>query len=300
MDNILMRLSLQIRETYQNTRLEAWNDIRNYIRKKDLGLDYSEVEKKKEKKTFDKNYADAKLPEVWNNLLKENKINEIEHESLKKLLEAMKKEDSIDKLVTRVLGEFIKNNPIYINFLSKIRGIGPIYSAKLISYLGDCGKFDTVSKLWAYTGNHVIDGKAPKRRKGQDANWNHILRTLTWQISDNFVRQNKGYYRKKYDEEKERQLNRVYIIGELHKKYPGKKKNGKDIYSDSTIHISKGHAHNRAMRKIRKHFLSHYWECAREVNGLPTKKTYVEGVMNHEHIIGWKEALKMEGCLLAK
>jgi len=27
---------------------------------------------------------------------------------------------------------------------------------------------------------------------------------------------------------------------------------------------------------------------------LPTDKTYVEGVLNHQHIIGWKEVLELE------
>jgi len=292
MDNILMRLALQIRETYQNTRLEAWNDIRNYIRKVNEGIGYSEVEEKKEKKTFDKKYADNKLHEVWNSLLDENKINKIEHEFLEDLLDSMEFIDEpMDKKVQKGLKKFIKDQPVYINFLSKIRGIGPIYSAKLVSYLGDCSRFDTVSKLWAYTGNHIIEGKAPKRRKGQDANWNHKLRMLTWQISDQFVRQNKGYYRRKYDEEKERQLEQEFEEGILFEKY------GKP-YKQEDTKLSRGHAHNRALRKIRKHFLSHYWECARETNGLPIVKTYVEGVLKHEHVVSWKDVIVMEGMLI--
>lgn len=294
MDDVLMRLALQIRETYQNTRLEAWNDVRNYIRKKNEDIGYSEVEEKKEKKTFEKKYGDNKLHGVWNALLEEKKINKTEHEFLDDLLDSMEYIDQpMDKKVQKGLKKFIKIQPVYINFLSKIRGIGPIYSAKLISYLGDCSRFENVSKLWAYTGNHIIDGKAPKRRKGQDANWNHNLRMLTWQISDNFVRQNKGYYRKKYNEEKERQLNQEYEEGYLFEKY------GKPYKKEDTK-LSRGHAHNRAMRKIRKHFLSHYWECAREVNGLSIDKTYVEGVLKHQHIISWKEAVEMEGILIDK
>jgi len=292
MDDVLIRFALQVRENFQNTRLESWNNLRNYIRKINEGIAYSEVEEKKKKKTFDKKYADDKLRDVWNKLLEEKKVSQMEHVFLVDLIDSMEFIDKpIDEKVEKLLKTFIKVQPVYINFLNKIRGIGPIFSAKLISYLGDCSKFENVSKLWAYTGNHVIDGKAPKRRRGQDANWNHNLRMLTWQISDQFVRQNKGYYRKKYNEEKEIQLNQEYKEGVLFKKY------GK-VYKEGDTKLSRGHAHNRAMRKIRKHFLSHYWECAREVNGLPNKKTYVEGVLKHEHIINWKEAIKQENCLM--
>jgi hypothetical protein len=47
-----------------------------------------------------------------------------------------------------------------------------------------------------------------------------------------------------------------------------------------------------------KLFLSHFWEASRTLAGLPCERTYVEGVLEHEHIIHWEEALELEGCLV--
>lgn len=45
---------------------------------------------------------------------------------------------------------------IYVKWLKGVKGIGPTLTAGLISWFGYCENFDTVSKLWAYTGYHVI------------------------------------------------------------------------------------------------------------------------------------------------
>jgi len=147
----------------------------------------------------------------------------------------------------------------------------------------------TVSSLWKHTGNYVEDGVAPKRRKGVPVNYNPKLRTFVWLIADCLMKQNKGYYRKIYDTEKEKQLNKQYPEGYLAERFDG--------YDETDANLLLGHAHNRAKRKVGKHFLAHYWEASRELSNLPTAKTYVEGVLEHEHIIHWQDAVKMEDSL---
>lgn len=154
--------------------------------------------------------------------------------------------------------------------------------------------YKNVSKLWAHTGNDVKeDGKPPKVKRGEIATYSPKLRTMTWKIGKWLVQQNKGFYRKLYDTEKENQLNRVYDQGYLKEKY-----GGKSYQNDTDVHLVQGHSHNRAMRKIRKIFLDHYFCASRELAGLPTAKNYVEGILGHVNIITWRDAIKMEDTIL--
>ena len=298
-DDVLMALGVQIRSTYQNARLEAMNNVRNYIRKKNEGISYRTVEKKKEKKTYDKKYADKNLIKLWNEMHEKGIINNKVHDFLENIIVASRTAETLMvNKSEKAIKYLIKSHPVWINFLSKIKGIGNIIGAKLIYHLGTCERFNTVSSLWHYTGYHVENGKAPKKEKGKLLSFNPILRSFIWQISTSFLKLNKGYYRKVYNDEKKKQVEREYDIGELHKKYHEKKDNGKFIYEIDDINISLGHAHNRALRKSVKHFLAHYWECAREVNGLSIEKSYVEGVLKHQHIVSWKDVIKKEDCLV--
>lgn len=56
---------------------------------------------------------------------------------------------------------------------------------------------------------------------------------------------------------------------------------------------SLGHAHNRALRYMRKRFLEHYWVCARELAGLEAGRPWqFEHEGGHKHYEGWRLALK--------
>lgn len=273
---------------YQGIRISLKNQVRDVIRKRVEGISFNEVEEKKEVKSGGK-YSDIKLVKMWNLAYQQEKITTDEYSFLLKAWEMAKEGKLLEDKYKRLMNKYVESEPIYIEYLSEIKGIGPVISANLIKDLGYCERFDTVSKLWAYTGNHVVNGKAPKREKGKKLGFNIRLKTFTWKISDSLMKSNKGYYRKLYLTEKQKQEAKVYEKGYLFNNYNG--------YKEDDIKLSKGHVHNRAMRKVRKHFLSHYWEASRELMRLPTEKTYVEGVLNHNHIIHWKDAIKMEGCL---
>lgn len=288
-EQIMGRLNANGYYLFQQVRESLMNSIRNIIRKIDKDIPFDAAEKKKEKKKFEKEYNDKNLTKTWDRLLKEEKITLDQHNNMFAYWEnvqKIKKED--EKWFKKQMISFIKFDPIYKNFLSKIKGIGHILSANLIAEFGNCSTYNTVSKLWAHTGNSVINGVAPKRKKGATINYSPKLKTLTWMISDCLMKQNKGIYRKIYDTEKEKQANRTYDVGYLFEQY------GKP-YKEEDTKLSKGHRHNRALRKTRKLFLSHYWEAGRELYGLPIERIYVEGVLNHNHIIHWREALEIEG-----
>lgn len=284
----IARIIANAYDSFQKVRIESANRIRDVIRKRIEGIAFNEVEEKKKEKSHEKKYTDAKLIEMWGQLLKENKIAKKEHDNMIKGWNMMNEAKKLEQKYSRSMNRFLEDKIVYNEFLSKIRGIGPIISTNLLKEFGDCSKYRTVSSLWAHSGNNVLeDGKAPRRKKGENIGYSPRLRTLTWKISASLLKQNKAYYREIYDEDKEKQLKRTYEEGFLEAKYGAP-------YTKTDIKLIQKHAHNRALRKMRKHFLSHFWCASRELNGLPIDTTYIEGVLKHTHITSWKDIIRRE------
>lgn len=155
----------------------------------------------------------------------------------------------------RVIENELPKHPIYDKWLSKIKGIGPSLAGGLICLIGDISRFDSISKLWAYSGYKVDDGKVQKRTKGQTSNWKNDIRTLCRLVVDVMaIKHRSEPYRGIYDKEKARQLEKV----------------------------PKLHAHNRAIRKVAKIFLQHYWCVARELAGLTVSQPWI--IAHGEHV----------------
>jgi hypothetical protein len=276
----------------QQIRIGTLNRVRDVIRKKNEGIKFDVVEDKKteedkKKQKFDKKYNDTNLPKLLESLLKTEKIKNDEYAYIEKCLSMTDKSKQVENQYERLMKEYIQLEPIYVLFLSKVRGIGDVLSANLIKEFGYCERYENVSKLWAHTGNSVLNGKSPKKRKGEDINFSPRLRTMTWKISDCLMKQNAGIYRQIYESEKNKQSERVFEKGELLEMF------GKPYKEDSTKLLLL-HSHNRALRKMRKMFLSHYWACSRELSGLSCRPLYVDEKLHHQNIITWKQALDME------
>lgn len=314
MDKNISRLAAQGYYNFQLVRLNFLNQIRDIIRKINEGIAFDAVEEKKEGKKFDAKYSDGKLMALLEQLEKDKKIDKstsqfledclitVQGGSVRETIQCTHCDGWFDipsKLMgikgveneyKKLMAKGVKKETIFIEFLDKIRGIGAVHSANLIKAFGDCGTYERLSKLRAHAGYSVReDNRAPFREKGKEIHYNPKIRTMVWKISDNLMKQNKGFYRKIYDEHKKKQLDREFEEGFLAETYRG--------YKKEDTKLSKGHAHNRALRKMMVLFLSHFWEASRELNGYPAEKTYVEGVLNHEHIIHWKDVLKMENTI---
>lgn len=65
-----------------------------------------------------------------------------------------------EKEITKDIGAYAYEHVIWENWLKRVRGIGPIIAGGLLANIGDISKFDTVSKLWAYCGLHVLKAEA--------------------------------------------------------------------------------------------------------------------------------------------
>lgn len=167
-------------------------------------------------------------------------------------------------------------------WLLDIKGIGTNLAAKLIANIDDIGRFATVSKLWAFGGWAVRDGRREYNQKGKISGYSRTLKSICWQIGDSFIKQQTPLWVDLYYEEKER-LRRLHPdtlccqCGKLWDK-EHKTQGHKQMYNP-------GHQHNMAHRKMIKIFLQHLWVVWRKSEGLPVSLPYVEAILGHTNIV---------------
>lgn len=193
----------------------------------------------------------------------------------------------------------LKGIPIYTDYLSKIRGVSTILSAKLIAYIQDAGKFDTPSALMRYCGVSADDAGfvqrarrqtkcpkcgSPEKTEPKDgkrfcANCNYeyqglgyspALKTLMFNIQESFMRAKHPVFRRLYDE--------------AHAKYL---KRGIDKSGSNGANKNLKHLQLRSYKKPQRIFLALLWTKWRELDGLSTVVPYPEGIQGHapEHMI---------------
>jgi hypothetical protein len=168
----------------------------------------------------------------------------------------------LEKRAGKLIAGMVARESIYQAFLRQVKGCGPLISGSLISMIGDPGRFNTISTLWAYAGLDVRNGKAPKRAKGEVANWNGELRTvLVGKLVPSFIKlKDKDCFgRELYD-----QYKRFY----------------QERDSDT---VSKLQIENRARRKVAKVFLSCLWVAWRRLKGLPVTEPYAFDKLGGHH-----------------
>lgn len=209
--------------------------------------------------------------------------------------------ESIKNKISRTIGKELEYWDIWLKWLNQIPGIGPWLGAELIlrffyRFMPVCSKcgtilekkdqtfwcsqceksvkgdgnlnhkiehkqFKNISSWWKYMGRHVVDGKMPKRKKGEQSNWSTKGRTVGFHIGESFIKQNSGHrYRAIYDERK----------AHREETHPEEKK---------------GHWHNMAKNETIKLFLAHYMAVAYEIEGLPCSEPYANKIMGHSGYI---------------
>lgn len=301
---------------FQNIRKASMNRIRNIIRRKAEGISLDSPEKKNEDKTFDKKYADKKLPKRLFEI--KHLLTENEYKYLKRTLEVTKEIARMEDTYKRMMSTFVKNEPVYQHFLQHIIGIGPVLSANLIKEFGHCEKYEHSSNLWSHCGMDVENGKAPYRKKGEKSKYSPRLKTLCWKIAESFKKKNSPVYRDIYEEEKEYQIQRMEhsvcrFCGKKTCEHYRKPKTMEyyctrdikqrvhltdfdivdlDVSNNATPPWSRKHAENRALRKAVKIFLEHYWVSSREVTGQSTESPWIIEHGKHGDYIDWHEVVE--------
>jgi len=204
--------------------------------------------------------------------------------------------EHLEKEIDKRLKKCAQNHPLWSYWLKNITGIGEVLAAQLIHLITgkkhtaecmekreeyfskkkpgekrapkfecDCPimeieRFHSVSALHKYAGMHVVDGKAPRMRKGQKVNWNPKLRSVCYNVGKSFVMNRSSPYRPHYDRFK----------AEEKQKHP---------------ELSKGHIDARARRKTVKLFLAHLFDQWYRLKGLDPPRPYPMSVLQHENYI---------------
>jgi hypothetical protein len=117
-------------------------------------------------------------------------------------------------------------------------GVGEKQAGRLLAAIGDPADRPNVAKLWAYCGFHVRDGRAPKRERGTQANWNGVARMRARLVAESCIKARRSPYRPVYDAAREQYADRDTT--DLHK-------------------------HNMALRRVAKAMLRDLWIEARRL-----------------------------------
>lgn len=180
--------------------------------------------------------------------------------------------EHLEKWLEKEILKKLQDHSIYTEWLKNIKGIGPRLAGSIIAIINDIKRFKTISCLWSYAGLGIDDkGQAIKKQKGQNAKWNHRLKTTLWKIGESFVK-TKGGYRALYEQ------SRKYYDAKFPKKVLLVDKDGKPILNKEGKKIykyNKGHKYAMAKRWTVKIFLAHLFEKWYEIEGLAASKPYI-------------------------
>jgi hypothetical protein len=222
----------------------------------------------------------------------------LQEDAEKTFQKARELEAATEKEYERIVWREIKDLPIVEQWLSKVRGIGPRLAGLLVALIGDIERFATVSKLWAYAGLHVKEGKAVRLVKGQKANWSTELKTTCYKISESLWKLG-GPYQELGATYKEyliaREVGKGNVIWRTDE--GGKKTiafapraaaaSAEPMLPPEQPEWTLGRIHAMARRRMVKLFLSHLWSVWREIEGLECKGAFVVDRLGHEPLDPW-------------
>ncbi len=123
----------------------------------------------------------GKFPE--GSLIKEAEARKATDKILVPLL--AEENEALKKLETSV-----EDLDVWQGVFNEIPGVGPRIAARLINAIIDIRRFKTAPQLVKFLGVHVLaDGRFPRRRNGELANWHPDGRQALYLLGDQFVRQ---------------------------------------------------------------------------------------------------------------
>lgn len=225
-------------------------------------------------------------------------------------------EKQVEKEYERVLNRCIRHIPIVQDWLFRVKGIGPRLAGLLVANIAPISRFANTSKLWAYAGLHVIDGKAPRKEKGKKANWNMELKVTAYKIGESFLK-SKSKYTPIYQAYKDRIVDREVAKGSV---IWGTSQDVNGKFTKKEVAFCQGHLDSSYIpvpegmpewtlgridrmgkRYIAKIFLCHLWMVWREMEGLPVTEPWIIGRTDdtgkrHTTMIGpWEMVEPMKG-----
>lgn len=200
--------------------------------------------------------------------------------------------EELERSIANALTTWVKSEPVYTQWLSKIRGIGPIIAAGLIAYVRP-EYSRTAGSIWRYAGIDVgpLDELASTK-------YSRTFQRICWIVGKSFIYtkpqnpETKSFYydmylrRKKYEAERNERGDYSAQALEQLKRFN---------YRRNTVayrYYSKGklppaHIHARAIRWTVKLFLSHLAHVTYELAyNEPPPAPYMIAIKGHSGYIG--------------
>jgi len=154
----------------------------------------------------------------------------------------------LEAQAVRRLQSAMKHHPLG-PWVQETQGLGLKTVARFLGAVGPLEARSMPAQLWAYCGLHVVDGAAPRRRRGEVSNWSTRAKTRAYLMAEACVKQ---------------------VGGETRRRSPYR-----DVYEQARAHdaelqgarpapLTDGHMHARAMRKVSKAILRDLWAEARK------------------------------------
>jgi len=138
---------------------------------------------------------------------------------------------SLEQRLKAMLEARLEEMPLYQEVFSPVKGCGPGIAGYIISSIMDIRRFQSLPKLRAFAGYHLqpVNGgwQAPRRQKGQRANWNHILQQAVYYFTSVIDKQ-------PVDNPWKQKLQTRYLV-EVGKLLEVNRQAGKEIPSDMTV-----------------------------------------------------------------
>lgn len=186
----------------------------------------------------------------------------------------------------RDIKKILEGYPIWTEYLSAVKGIGPTMAGMLITEIEGEDKpennptgpgilrFRSVSALWSYAGYGLKDGEIQRRKKGEKLNYNAFMKTKLRVVAESFIKSSNETYRKLYDNYKHRLQSRPCT------KPPEKHNKKKDV---DDMGCTDGHRHSMSLRYIVKIFLKDLYLKWWELEGKVPRPSYQEEYLGHKH-----------------
>ena len=213
-----------------------------------------------------------------------------------------KRFNELETQLDQDISNLVKDEIIY-DELSRLKGIGPMLSAKLIAMI-DIHEAKTVSALWKYSGYGVgrywvdEEGTVKAPQEGLVYDEGEVTKVITqpepgWTLIECRDRPVKGFLLP-YNR---RLKTSLYLIASSFLKCSSPYRlvyDNAKLYYGANRDWTKAHIHRAAIRKMLKIFLSHLWERWRLAEGLEIRVPYVYEKLGHTHKyqpedFGWKK-----------
>jgi hypothetical protein len=287
----IIRISIRSLYDLQKLRIQAGNRIFQAFRQK-LGITSSEAEEELSPEAEEVlRQLRAEFKRITDGVKRITKTIELESNLITNaaelyLIQAYERQLDAEESHTKVVLDELQRHAIYRDWLSVVRGVGPLMAGVILSEI-DIHKCNSISALWKYAGVDVItytdEETGEYHEEGRCRKARHLV-PKTYTNKKGEVKETVGITFNPFLKTK-----MVGVLGAVFIKLGGPYR---DIYDNYKHRLqnhpkhkvkTKGHIHAMATRYMIKEFLADLWTKWRGMEGLEVRARYPEDKLGLVH-----------------